>query len=352
MVVETTQQIGWAKEGTAGTDPIDAVDADYWKFGVNTNRFDFNHPIETHQWVPEYHGNHRYANKLSLISTEAEESVSFFPVNLVPWYLILATKATHAVAANVHTITPSEPGTDLETFTVRTESTGGTATDFHSMTNCKARALNWSFDRTKFYDHMAATLVYTGIETKTPTLNETHTTGTKYPTTDGTMTGTEVKNRYAWDTSAELRWDYGADDDHYENDLLHYNSQIVQVLNKEGIEGQIDAEYINEGCYEFRFGFQILRGSNTSIMDDFLACTDPPDEHLLFKIMAGSTYYFQIEYQDVGIHMVRKNYAKFQGTDRTLPVYDVMGMAENIEIKGRDGLDPNAAQNKFYGESL
>ena len=68
--------------------------------------------------------------------------------------------------------------------------------------------------------------------------------------------------------------------------------------------------------------------------------------------MAGSTNYFQIEYQDVGVSMVRKNYAKFQGTDRTLPVYDVMGIAENIEIKGRDGLDGTNAQNKYYGESI
>ena len=359
MTIETTQQLGWVKEATPGTDPINAVNADYWKFGILTNRFDNEHPIETHNWVAEYHGDHRTPNELSLVSTEARADITFYPVNLIPFYMVLATGATHSVASNVHTIDPSEPGTSHETYTIRSESTGGSGQsptvatkEFHSMTNCKARALNLSFNRLRFYDFMAATLVFTGMETKTPTLNETHTTGTKYPTTDGTMTGTEVKDPFRWDTNALLTWDYGADNIAYQNQLLNFNTQLINYMGEEGIDGQADIEYLTEGAFEFRFGFQIMRGTDTSIMDDFLACTDPPDEHILFKLYSTSTYYLQIEYMDVGVFHCKKNYAKFQGTDRTLPTYDVMGLAEDIQIKGRDGLDPNAAQNKYYGESL
>ena len=352
MSITTTQQLGWAKEATPGTDPIDAVDADYWKFGVLTNRFDNKHPIETHNWVAEYHGDHRNPNQLSLVSVDGRYDVSFYPVNLLPFYMVLATGATHAVASNIHTIDLSEPGTSLETYTIRSESTGGTASEFHSLTNCKAHGLNLSFNRLKFYDFLSATLVFTGVQNTTPTLNETHTTGTKYPTTDGTMTGTEVKLPYRWDTNAVLTWDYGGDNVAYGNQLLNFSTQLINYMNIEGVDGQPEAEYLTEGAYEMRFGFQLLQGTNSSIYDDFLARTDPPDEHILFKLYADATYYFQIEYMDVGVFQVEKNYAKFQGTDRTYPVYNCQGIAKDIQITGRDGLDPDAAQNKYYGESI
>lgn len=355
MAHDTAQKIGWAKEAAAGTDPIEAA-GDYWKFGVFTNTFDNLHPIERHHWESKYTGDQRYVNELDLVSTEAVQQVSFFPVNLIPWYMVLATGATHTATAgtnNEHTIDPSAPGTTLETYTIRAERTGGTAERFFSMTGCKARAINFSFNNLKQYHKLSATLVFVGEQTKQATLNSTYGSGgPKYPTTDSLMTGTEVNTRFGWDTSALLTWDYGADAIAYQNDLLNFNSQIVQNLNPEGIDGQTDIEYITEGTYEFRFGFQIFRGSDDSIYDDFIACTDPPDEHFLFKLMAGSTNYFQIEYQDVGIHQCQANYAKFQGTDRTLPTWDVMGVAENIQIKGKDQLSPTAAQNKYYGESL
>ena len=51
---DATQIMGWRKEDTVKTDPIDAADAKYWKFGRNalTNRF----PLEEHMWVPLYYG--------------------------------------------------------------------------------------------------------------------------------------------------------------------------------------------------------------------------------------------------------------------------------------------------------
>lgn len=356
MATETTQQLGWAKEGTAGTDPINLVTSDYWDFGINTNRFDNEHPIETHQWIPEWRGDHRYPAELSLVATDARIQVSFYPVNLIPWYMVLATGATHAATAganNVHTITPSEPGTALETYTIRSEMTGGSAEEFISMTGCKATGLNFSFNRMKFYESLSATLVFTGFETKIPTLNETHTTKVTLPTTDAAMTpATSVTSRYKWDTSALLTWDSEGDDIEYGNNLLNFNGQLINHMNIEGKENQVDIAYIDEGAYEFRFGFQLLRGSDSSIYDDFLASTDPPDEHFFFKIMAGATNYFQIEYKDVGVSQCKANKAKYQGSDKTLPVWDVMGSAENVSITGKDQLSTTAAQNKYYGEVL
>lgn len=362
-MADTTQKIGWSKEATAGVDPISTNSSDYWLHGINVNKFEYNHPIERHNFVPSYRGNARYPAELRLVSTEAVEVISFFPVNLIPFYHILATGATHAVAANDHTIDPSAPGTALETYTVRSESTGGTAGSekYISMTGCKTRVLTINFNRMRFGDALSAAVAYTGFSsnlepdgTALPALAAAH-NGAKLPATDGTMTGTQTDTLFRHDTNFEFKWDSDADNVDYDDDLLNFNCQLIQNYIVEGKEGQARTAYVTEGSYTFLFGFQLLRGNfatSDSIYDDFKASTSPTDEHFIFKIYAGSTNYLQLEFMDVGINQCQANYAHFEEPKLSLPTWDVMGIAENIQVKGRDGLDPNAAQNKYYGESL
>ena len=164
------------------------------------------------------------------------------------------------------------------------------------------------------------------------------------------MGGTQVKDRFKWDTNALFTWDYGVDNVPYNNDLLNFNCQIVDILGIEGAENQVKPEFIDEGEYQIMFGFQLYRGTNSSIYDDYKAQSGSPDKHFLFKIFAGSTKYLQLEAEDVGLSQCRANYAHHQGTDKTLPVWDVLGLAENVIVKGKDSLHGVAAQQKYYGE--
>jgi len=119
-------------------------------------------------------------------------------------------------------------------------------------------------------------------------------------------------------------------------------------MGLEGIEGQPEREFIDEGTLAFMFGFQLFRGNTSEILTDFLANTQ---HDMYFTIYAGSTNYMTLTFDDVGLNQVTANYAKFVGSNRTEPTWDVMGLAEKLTVTGKDGLDGAAAQTEFYGEA-
>ena len=353
MVIDTTQKLGWRHEvdgdgtGTIETDPISSASVDpndrYWKFGINANKFTFSHPIEQHNWVPTYKGNHRYADSLTLIQSYVSEVIAFYPVNLIPFYQVLGN---HSESAGVHTITVKDTGA-LETLTIRSESTGGTDAKYISAVGNKIRSLGLSFDLYQQFSSVSMTLTYEGINNVTPTLNSAH-NGTKYPTTDATMSGTEVKERFKYDTNFAFHWDSSGSNEDFSSELRNFNCQIINNMNIEGVENQYDREYIDEGTYSILFGFQLFRGDTSEIYTDFLAATQ---HDFYITIYAGSTNYMTLTFDDVGLNMCQANYAKFTGENREEPVWNVMGIAENITVTGKDGLTAAACQTEYYGEA-
>ena len=94
MVLDTTQQLGWAYEAAAETDPINAVDALYWKFGVRTHNFNDFHPSEFHEWSPIYTGQYRRPADSQLARSTSSGGFAFYPTNGVPLYLIMGSSGT------------------------------------------------------------------------------------------------------------------------------------------------------------------------------------------------------------------------------------------------------------------
>jgi hypothetical protein len=335
MVVDTTQQIGFGIEAVAETDPIDAVDAAYWRFGIRTKRMNDYHPVETHDWHSVYKANARMPSELVLSGSNLSKGISFLPVNCIPEYLILGSSTT---AASVHTITGLASGSQ-PTFTVRSESTGGTVDKIFSAVGCKATMLSGMIEFREGYGFLTNVLQYTGIKNATPTLNEKHTTGVKFPTTDGAMTGTEVSAKFVYDTNFTLTWDVGGDNVNYANEILAMNWSITNSQNVEGVDGQVETEFIDEGVYVLNVGLLLWRGADKSIYDDFISQNK---FDLTMKIYAGSTNYKQYAWTDIGLGVCESPYN--MGKDK--PTWQAQGTATGVTVTGKDGL-PAAT---YYGE--
>ena len=222
MTLDSTNKIGFALEGTPGTDPISSPDTDpndlWWYFGIRTKDNKDFHPVETQTWKPVYKGNSRVPQDAELTNTSVASGVSFSPVNCIPYYLLLGLCTT---TTGVHAITPSAT-TAVPSFTVRTESTGGSDDTFMSATGCKAYELVSNLDLTAGWPYLGQSLLFNAFKSDTPTLNSAH-DGLKYPTDDYAMSGTEVKTRFSRNDGTFV---YTWDGDDFKDDLLAINWKL------------------------------------------------------------------------------------------------------------------------------
>jgi hypothetical protein len=329
MVMDQNRKNGWALEATPETDPINAIDAKYWKWGVRTKQFKDLNPIETHNWEEIYYANKRNPSDMHLVSSSLSNAVAYFPVNLVPYYLIMGSCST---AAGVHTIDNINTGS-LPTFTARTESTGGTVDKIFSAVGCKVQSLSGHIDFSKGTPLMSHTLSYNAIQNdSTPSYNDVH-NGTKFPTDDGLMTGTETKGLFKYDTNFAFHWDSGGDNVDYSGELSFFNFLIINYHNIVGVENQTETEYIHEGNYSLGVSFALKRGADKSLYDDFLAKTQ---HNMYLTIYAGATNYRTLTWSNVAIGQCAAPDDLEKDASRI--IWDAQGKAEDLTITGKDGV--------------
>ena len=349
--LDQEQQIGFRFEvdgdgnGSEETDPIDAVNAKYWKIGERTYRFNDLHPAEKHLWEPLYKTSQLNPYDLQLVSTSLQSGIAFYPVNLIPFYMVLGK---HTEAGGIHTITNMLPGEDLPTFTKRSESTGGTVDTVFSGVGCKASSLSGLINLAPgALKTFSQTMTFPGIKNATPTLDEKHTTGAMFPTTSGTMvSANQVQTRFRKDTNFEFVWDTadGGDDIDLLSELISFNYLITNGYIMENVENQAEIEYIDPGEFLFMFTFVLWRGADRSVWDDFLSRTK---YKMFLKCYAGATNYMTLTWDKIGLETCDPPYGQ-KDTKKTWQVY---GQSQDFSVLGIDGLHGDAAQTEFYGEA-
>lgn len=340
---DRVQKIGFGYEDTPGTDPIDNASDKYWEFGIRTQEFKDDFPLETKEWNLIYKADSRQASEQELVRKQIPGlGVGFLSVNGLMEYLVLNSSST---VGSVHTLTPAATG-ELQTFTVRAESTGGTVDKFMSAVNCKAFQFLGNLEFIQGFGFMANTLIYNGQRQTTPTHNAEH-DGLQFPTENGAMGGTQVNTEFQKDTNFTFRWDVDGDDVSYDAELFQMNFMIQNAQRFSYLQNQPYPQRIREGLYRYGLNFSILRGPDqgegvSSIYDDFLAQVDDSTLHkMIMKIYAGATNYKQYTWDKVSINI--KGPIEL-GLEKKLWI--VQGVPTTISIDVVDGLDKTA----WYGE--
>lgn len=337
---DRVQKIGFAYEDTPGTDPVDNAADKYWEFGIRTKKFKDDFPLENKEWRLIYKADSREASEQELIRKQVPaRGVGFLSVNGVMEYLVLNSSST---AGSVHTLTPKADG-ELQTFTVRAESTGGTKDKFMSAVNCKALQFLGSIEFIQGFGFMSNTLLYNGQQQSlpTPTYNLAH-DGLKFPTQDGTMGGTQVQTEFQKDTNFTFRWDVDGSDVAYKAEIFMMNFTILNTQVFSYLQNQSYPQRIREGLYIYGLNFSIIRGPDSSIYDDFLTQVDDSTLHkVIMKIYAGSTNYKQYTWDKVSVNIQGPIEL---GDEKKLWIVQALPTTLSIDVV--DGLDKTA----WYGE--
>lgn len=337
---DRVQKIGFAYEDTPGTDPIDNATDKYWEFGIRTSAFKDDFPLENKEWRLIYKADSREASEQELVRKQVPgRGVGFLSVNGIMEYLVLNSSST---VGSVHTLTPKATG-ELQTFTVRGESTGGTVDKFNSAVNCKALQFMGNIEFIQGFGFMANTLIYNGQQQSlpTPTYNLAH-NGLQFPTQDGAMGGTQVKDEFIKDTNFTFRWDVDGDDVDYKAEILQMNFMIRNNLRFSYQQNQTYPQRIREGLYSYGLNFSILRGPDSSIYDDFLTQTDDSSLHkIIMKIYAGAVNYKQYTWDKVSVNIQQPIE---MGNDKKLWIVQALPTTLSMDVV--DGLDKTA----WYGE--
>jgi hypothetical protein len=339
MALDSAQELGYAIEDTAETDPITpATTGLYWKFGIFARGMKNVHPIADHNWENRYTAQTRNPSDAVLIDTLVSKAVAYYPVNTVAHYLALGSCVT---TDTVHAINNLNT-TALPTITVRSEGTGGTDERFISATGCKVHALTGMVETMTGYPFLTETLGYHAIKQVTPTLNSAH-GGAKYPTDTGAMNGTETKTRFRYDQNASFHWDSNSDgegDTDYTTNLLHFDYRLINLMKIVYIENQTEPEFLDEGKYRIEFNINLERGASDNIYKDYKAKAKTHDMYL--HIHAGATNYETLSFVNCAIFRCKAPYQE----GNTLPVWSIQGTSEDFAVASKDGI----AKTVFYGE--
>lgn len=328
MVLDTTQQLGWAWEAAAETDPINAVNALYWAFGVRTTQFKDDHPMESKNWSAVYTNTKKVPTDMELITTNVNGKYGLFPVNGVPLFKVLSESSS---AGGAHTLTPLAKGGTQPTFTVRSESTGGTVDKFFSAVGCKATSVSGFINLLGPFKYLSEVLTWNGISAgASSSLNAIHTTGVMYPTSDYSMTAAnQRKGRYKFDANTAFTW---AGNDIID-DLTMLKYDIIHDHDVGHVENQAETEYIDEGDFTLSFDFGLWRGNTNTdaVRTDYDAGTQ---RDIVFTINNGPSY-------DRVYTWTNATALSMQGPYATLgdkKLWSCHGLAEDISIVVTDGV--------------
>lgn len=303
MSTDRVQQIGFAYEATPGTDPINANNAKYWLWGIETKQNLNLHPLETHVWNTIYGGDKLMPREQELLWTQVGPlNFAFVNINMIPFYLLLGKATSPATPVIIEAMAP---GSSLQTFTFRTESTGGTVDKIYSAVGCKVVRVDGFYTMFRAVPTLALSIVYSGIENVTASYNDIH-NGPVFPTDDGTLAGddTVANQKYKRDSNFECSWDVGGSNDDYKDEVLTFQFSVINSAFYDLIHGRTKPVSVLEGQYIVEYGIQVLRGAKANIHTDFLAKTQ---HDARFKIYAGPTNYIQLDFEKVALGRENSN---------------------------------------------
>jgi hypothetical protein len=329
MTLDTTQQLGWAWEASEGSDPINATNALYWHFGIRTTDLKDKHPTKEQHWSPVYKVNTRNPSDMDNFKNTTAGRYGFYPTNAIPLHMIMGNVSLNTPSAGINTFNNLNTGS-LKTFTVRSESTGGTVDKFISSQGCKATSVSGFINLLSEHKFLSEIMTYNGLTTIASTaLSEVHTTGVKHATDDYTMTGTERDERYRYDTNTLFSWN--------SNDIIvdlgMFKYDIINLHTIKHIDGQAATKYIDEGNYVYTVSFSLWRGNTNTdaVWTDYLAGTQ---RNVVFTIYNGSTYYRTYTFSNVSLGTMDADYS--MGEDNAL--WHCHGIAEDLSIVAKDGV--------------
>lgn len=331
VTLDKESKITWAKEGTKETDPIGDGGLN-WNFGIMTHRMKNDHPSPTKEWVPLYKSDQRNPYDSQLIKSYVDGGLVYYPVNGAMLYNLLGQSDT-AGDPEAHTLTNIDTGA-LPTITIRSELTGGDVAKYFAAVGCKVASLSNMIDLSGDWQFLSETLTFKGIKTIDPPTYD-GVVASKYPTSDGTMTGTERTDRYKRDANTVFTWN-SVD---YLPYLQHLNYMLSETLITGGKENQSEREYIDEGKYGFGFSFSLLRGADQTVWTDFIG---ENQETIVFKIYNTATRYRQTTLSKASL--INCKPPKSEGNDSNLWI--VQGMAEDQTSVVVDEIDKTV----FYGD--
>ena len=323
------RELGIAYESVKGTDPIGSGD-DYYKLGYRVRSLG-KFPKPKYNIASTYRGSRDPT--LEIASADLTGTLAFAPVNAIAWYLALGSSAT---AAGVHTITGIDSG-ELPYFTTRFETSNDTENIRKSMTGTKLKTLNFELTRlnenVRFPAMMGINVQGTGFGAPT------------YPVTNTPIYPDSVSDMFYKDSNFYFTWYYGGDNLDYKSDVMNFTGIIDMTNQFLPLLQQLFPEEVSEGTRAHILRFNILRGNDTSIYDDFAAQDrDTTGMDLRVKIHQTASKYLQLDYSNIFLQECEindQNEAKNEDG-----IYEVVGIAESLTVKSNDGL--TAAT--FYGE--
>lgn len=319
------KQLGWAYEATEGVDPIaSGGGTPYYKFGKYTKTFG-HFPQKTVKTMAVYHGSRDPSNYISHVQPKG--AVAFAPVNAIPWYQFLGARADGG--GGIHTITGIDSG-ELPFMTTRFQSENASESIRKSFVGGKLDNLNFviSNANTRARSPAFIGMGLKGMDVKTPT-----NTAAQVPVFPSSEEG-----MYHVDDNFEFTWDYGGGSPvtEYKDQLLEFR-YIGMNANIIGTVGNTITPYqILEGVRSHIVQFQILRGGDTQIYDDYIGQTRASTgKDLRVKIYNSATNYLQLDLNNILIEDCKMNDG-YQAQSE-LEIYDVVGIAQDITVNSIDG---------------
>ena len=320
------KELGWIYEVTEGVDPIaSGGGTPYYYYGHYTkSRGIF--PSRNTKLVSYYHGSRDPTNRVSYV--EPRGSIGFAPVNLIPWYQYLGARADGG--GGIQTITGINSGR-LPFTTTRSESQNVSESIRESMVGGKVNSLNFQILNANMRMNTPALIGMgiQGMDVKAPT-----NTAAQVPVFPSGEEG-----MYYPDDNFEFTWDYGGGSPvtEYKDQLMDFK-YIGTGANVLGTVGNTVTPYgVEEGMRDHLVMFQIIRGGDTQIRDDYLAQTrSSTGKDLRVKIYNSATKYLQLDLTNLLMETCNMNDAEEKKGE--YEIYDVVAKAETLTINGIDGV--------------
>lgn len=341
-IADEIQIFGMADEKAAPeTDPINAVNAKYWTPGHRMTPHGL--PQEEHRWEPIYY-DERDPGELVLIESIATASIGFTPTTAWPWYMFLGASSTVADPDNTHTITGINTG-NLPTYTLRSESRGGSDDTFWSMVGSRVNALTFGVNfRNKTIPPVIG-MAFLGIKVLIPnnmSFNTQH-DGVQFPTDTGAMGATQSDDPYRVDASTVFNWDQGGTPDDYVDAILNFGYSGGNIFQPHYVQNQAEVEYLFEGKRTHNLVFEIRMGKDSSIWDHYYAKSK---HDIRLKVFSSATNYLQLDFTDVAIGKPNP----ISEPHRDKRVYRIEAICKSVAVESLDGIKTTGGHTEFYGE--
>ena len=319
------KELGWAYEATEGIDPIaSGGGTPYYKYGKYTRTIG-KFPSRDTSIISAYHGSRDPTNRISHVNPKG--AVAFSPVNLIPWYQYLGARADGG--GGIQTITGIDSG-KLPFITTRFQSENASESIRKSMVGGKVDNINFQITNANTRMRIPSLMAngIKGMDVKAPT-----NTAAQVPVFPNNEEG-----MYYVNDNFEFIWDYGGTPiTEYKDQLLDFkyigtNANIFGTVNN-----TITPYVVEEGMRNHILMFQIIRGGDTRIYDDYISQSrSSTGKNLRVKIYNSATKYLQLDFANVLMKKCDMNDGYQQGGE--FEIYDVEADATGLIVNGIDGV--------------